>query len=317
MKELIAPAKVNLYLHITNRRSDGYHELDSLVVFLEIGDRIRFKERASGASVNDLAITLDVCGEFSEFSGLVGDDNLIVQAAKKLQEYGKHQGPNPNLCGVDIVLEKRLPVGAGLGGGSSDAAAMVLALRNLWNIAINDSELAELMLPLGADLPVCLFQKSVLMQGIGETLIPLPLSLPKLYIVLLNPRVPVPTSKIYQQGNITFSTAANWQKLQKNQAMQREGKNLANKITLNDFLIWLNNNTNNDLQSSAVSIAPVILDVLGALEKQVGCQMSRMSGSGATCFGIFVCEKDAKNAEEKIKKEYSNWWVASGALFEQ
>jgi 4-diphosphocytidyl-2-C-methyl-D-erythritol kinase len=259
--EAFAPAKINLTLHVTGQRCDGYHLLDSLVVFAGIGDSLRF------TPANTMQI--EVTGPFAQ--GVPTDRRNLVWQAAELAEWTGH-----------ILLEKTLPHGAGIGGGSSDAAAVLRAFGG----AARAGEL-------GADVPVCLQTLPQRMRGIGDLLDPLAL-LPAMEIVLVNPGVSVPTGPVFA----ALSTKGN-------APMQQTLPVFSGPA---DFCDWLRNQRN-DLEAPARAIAPQIGDVLQALE---GALLARMSGSGATCFGLYA--DGAEDAAAHIAGTHPDWWVASGKL---
>lgn len=256
-----APAKINLSLHVTGQRSDGYHLLDSLVVFADIGDRLWFEPAAE--------LKIDVTGPFA--GGVPTDQRNLVWKAAEMAGWTGH-----------IRLEKNLPHGAGIGGGSADAAAVLRAFGGRENAAL-----------LGADVPVCLQTGPQRMQGIGDILTPLP-SLPDFEIVLVNPQVVVPTAPVFA----ALSSKSNSPMTDRLPAIE----------DAQTFCAWLADQRN-DLEPPARAIAPQIDDVLGALEDALLC---RMSGSGATCFGLY--ERGADAAAARIGQAHPDWWVTSGRL---
>jgi len=276
MKNTItAQAKINLYLHVTGKRADGYHLLDSLICFAEFGDEI------SVSPADD--ITLEITGEFGD--GLSSEDNLIVKAANLLKnKYNIKQGAN-------IKLEKNLPVGAGIGGGSADAAAAAKLLVELWDLSCINNELADLLLPLGADIPVCIHSKTSYVSGIGDIIEPLS-GFPEIYMVLVNPLKHVSTPEIFQMGFDSYNEPVN----------HRSFDNI-------DQLVEFLAECSNDLESNAVKLVPEISDIIDIIKRQEGCRLSRMSGSGATCFGIFDNKANAKKASNYIRDKHPNWWV--------
>lgn len=273
-----APAKVNLALHVTGKRSDGYHLLDSLVVFAQVGDRLRLRRSD--------APRLTVTGPFAE--GVpTGSDNLIWKA------HGRVDGA-PTL---DIHLEKNLPHAAGIGGGSADAAAVLRALTGYFKRTM---PAAHEVLSLGADVPVCLSDKPQRMQGIGETVTPSPL-LPPLHLVLVNPGVSVPTGPVFKALETVDGapmTAMSW-------GLGRDAQAR--------FLDWLATQRN-DLEAPARSLTPEIDQVLDGLMGTDGCKLARMSGSGATCFGLYFDRKAAQNAAESLSRTQPDWWVVSAPI---
>jgi 4-diphosphocytidyl-2-C-methyl-D-erythritol kinase len=276
-----APAKINLDLLITGRRPDGYHELDSLVVFGPPCDRLTFRA--------DERLSLDVVGPFAGM--LAGEpDNLVLRAAKRLAaEVGRAAAGR-------ITLEKRIPVAAGLGGGSSDAAATLRGLNQLWQLGMSAADLAPLGLQLGADVPVCLHGRAARMRGIGERLDFVD-GLPDLALLLVNPGQPVATAAVFGGlGEIPQPTADLGPP-----PVERAG-----------LLAWLRARPNH-LQTSACRLLPAIGAVLAALEAEPGCELARMSGSGASCFGLFRDRGAAETAAGAIGRAHPQWWLASSS----
>jgi len=269
-----APAKINLCLHVTGRRADGYHLLDSLVVFAGVGDRV------SGALADPP--TLEVTGPMA--AGLSGEgDNLVLRAARAMGVSAR------------IVLEKHLPVSSGIGGGSADAAATMRLLARLSGRALPE---AAAVLALGADVPVCLAGRPARMTGIGEGLAPLP-PLPKVWLVLANPGVAVSTPAIFR----ALARADN-------APLPRDLPRLRSAAELAAFVMM----QRNDLEPPALTLEPVIGRVKAALSAQPGCLMARMSGSGATCFGLFADPLAASAAARAIRAAEPGWWVADAPL---
>lgn len=279
-----AHAKINLFLHVTGRRPDGYHLLDSLAVFAGAGDRLT-------AELHETECRLSIIGPFAQ--GLsASDDNLVLKAAYALkQQAGITQG-------VHLTLEKNLPVASGIGGGSADAASTLRLLAALWGV--NPTLLPSIAPQLGADVPVCLAQTPTRMLGIGEILETAP-DLPQGGILLANPGIAVSTPDIFRrfaatggpQPHTPPTLPLQWD------SMQYLASTLAN--------------TRNDLQPPAVSLAPVIDDTLKAITALPNCLLSRMSGSGATCFGLFSTAEDAQKAAQKLQ-EQEKWWIWGGAF---
>ena len=271
-----APAKVNLTLHITGQRADGYHLLDSLVVFCGIGDRVTVQPSA--------ALSLTITGPQAQ-SLTAQDDNLVLQAARAMDAK----------LGAALTLDKHLPVASGIGGGSADAAAALRALSKLWERPLPD---AQAVLALGADVPVCLRGVPARMRGIGDR-VDRVAGLPPVHIVLVNPRVAVPTAAVFQ----TLAT-------KHNAAMP---DTLPHWTDATDLAQWLTTQRN-DLELPARAHAPVIATVLAAIVAQPGALIARMSGSGATCFGLFATAAAAKQAADAITAAQPLWWVASGPV---
>jgi 4-diphosphocytidyl-2-C-methyl-D-erythritol kinase len=275
-----APAKLNLCLRIAGRRPDGYHELDSCVVFTEWADRLTI--------VPDDRLTLELTGPFAPALA-EQSDNLVLRAARRL---AADAGRIP---GGRLILDKRIPVRAGLGGGSADAAATLRGLNRVWDLGLASSELLALALELGADVPVCLLGRSARMQGIGERLEPL--ELPALDLVLANPRRAVSTARAFAGlGPIG--------------AVHRAEE--PPPTSRSDLLDWLRG-CPNDLEAPARRLVPLIDDVLEAIGQQPGCRLARMTGSGATCFGVFDDPGAAARAAAAVRRAHPGWWVVSTA----
>ena len=274
--EAFAPAKVNLYLHVTGKRADGYHLLDSLAVFPAVGDKITVEAAQT--------CTLDLCGRFG--AALTSEpDNLLLRAARALApERGAH-----------LSLEKNLPVASGIGGGSADAAAALRALCALWGI--KPANLSDIALQLGADVPVCLRSVPTRMQGIGEILAPAP-RLPNFGMVLVNPGVAVPTPTVFKARTGGFTPAP-----------RLPGCWVDAAAMAADLAHY-----NNDLQDAAIALEPVIATVLATLSALPGVLLARMSGSGATCFALFATEAAAATAAQQITQK--EWWCWGGGLYQ-
>jgi 4-diphosphocytidyl-2-C-methyl-D-erythritol kinase len=280
----LARAKVNLALHITGRRSDGYHLLDSLVAFPQIGDRIALEEAET------LELRLD--GPFARDLDSPPDQNLILKAVRGFSEKAGIELPN-----VRMTLTKRLPVASGIGGGSSDAATALRLLEDFTGAYLNGNQLHQLALSLGADVPVCLLPEPQIMRGIGDELSPGP-SLPSCGIVLVNPRVGVSTPDVFKALSKPD-----------NPALPLVPETFGN---LSEFGAYLAG-CRNDLQEPAIGLCPQIGQVLTALQDDTRIDFARMSGSGATCFGL--CElKDAMDIERTLRSAHPDWWIASGPL---
>ena len=277
--QLTARAKINLALHVTGQRDDGYHLLDTLVSFADSGDELRFEP------ADQLQLTIGG-PEGGTLDG--NDNNLIIKAAKALRA---HVGRND--LGANIHLTKNLPVASGIGGGSADAACALRGLCQLWDLQVEDAELMQLGLSLGADIPMCLAGHPARVSGIGETLEPMPIQ--PLNLVLANPRVAVSTPKVFQGLS------------NKNNAPMGELVRYEDRSAR----FWINYlmHQRNDLQAAACAVAPPITDCLAALEKLPDCMLARMSGSGATCFGIFENPGEAAYAAHELRNQHRDWWV--------
>lgn len=271
----LAPAKINLALHVTGQRADGYHLLDSLVAFAGVGDEIR----VTAADSLDLRIS----GPFAAALP-VDDSNLVLRAARLLAP-GR---------GARIDLHKVLPVASGVGGGSADAACALRALAALWQCPL---PAPEAVLRLGADVPACLRGGALRMTGIGEALAPLP-PLPAAHLVLTNPGVSLATPEVFRA--LACKTNAGLP------------GTLPRFATAGDLAGWLALQRN-DLEAPALVLLPAIGLVLAALRGAEGCLLARMSGSGATCFGLFETEALAARAAQRLGSE-PGWWVAAAPL---
>jgi 4-diphosphocytidyl-2-C-methyl-D-erythritol kinase len=283
----IARAKVNLALHVTGRRADGYHLLDTLVVFPAIGDTVTCARAETSAPG---ALSLSVSGAFSGAAGET-EDNLVMRAARRLAEACLYLP-----SATAIALEKRLPVAAGLGGGSADAAATLRALIRLWGVSISEDALAALALDLGADVPMCLTSQPARVRGIGEE-ITLVKGLPPFGILLVNPVRPVATPAVFRALSH-----------RDNPPMPGLPDGFASVGALVDWL----RATRNDFEPAARLLEPTIGDVLARLDG-AGALLSRMSGSGATCFGLFADAGEAEIARQRIAAVEPDWWIAAGA----
>jgi 4-diphosphocytidyl-2-C-methyl-D-erythritol kinase len=280
-----APAKVNLYLHVLASRDDGYHLVDSLIVFAGVGDRVTVRA--------DDRLELEVCGPFAgALATTARDDNLVLRAARALAAAA---GVAP--C-ARIELDKRLPVAAGIGGGSADAAAALRALTRLWQLDLAPPALEEVAAGLGADVPACLGSLPVVAGGVGERLRPLPGPWPELHLVLANPGLALPTAQVFAGCEGPFGEAAPLT------AVPASAPVLAAALA----------RRRNDLEPSARRLAPAIGEVLAALAALPGCLLARLSGSGATCFGLFAEAAAARRAAAALSHARDDWWVAAAPV---
>ena len=284
-----APAKINLALHVTGRRADGYHLLDTLVVHGGAHDEIvaRAIPEGSEGSASAVPVVLRIEGPFA--AGLaVEPDNLVLRAARRLAEEAARLGRTVDP--VALTLIKRLPIASGIGGGSSDAAATLRLLDRVWGLGLGRARLAELALPLGADVPMCVWGVPLRARGIGELIDILP-PLPPFRLVLVNPGVAVSTPAVF--GALTRRD---------HPPLPEWSERFADVDALEE--------TRNDLEAAAISRAPVIGDALAALRAEPGCRLARMSGSGATCFGLFA-RQDAAHAASRLTARRPDWWVGA------
>jgi len=274
-----APAKVNLYLHVVGRRADGYHLLDSLAVFPGVSDTVHAAPAA--------AVTLEIIGPHGNGLG-AGPDNLVLRAAHALASMAGVE------AGARLMLEKRLPVASGIGGGSADAAATLRALVRLWDVRLPEERLRAVAQGLGADVPVCLASRPARMQGIGEILRPAP-ALPTFGLALLNPGAAVSTPDVFRAREGVFSEVPVLPAAWPDAAAMSAG--LAR--------------VRNDLEAPALALCPAIAPVLDWLRARPGCLLARMSGSGATCFGLFATPDAAAAVAAQAPMR---WWAWGGAM---
>lgn len=269
----LARAKINLWLNVVGRRADGYHLLHSLVAFCDLADTVEVRPAA------DLSLAVD--GPAA--AGLAGEpDNLVLKAARAL---AAQAGISPRAA---IRLTKRIPVAAGLGGGSADAAAALLALVELWRVALPVEELFDLAAALGADVPMCLAGRPAIVTGVGEKLAPAP-ALPDCGILLVNPGVALPTAQVFAARRGPFAKA---------RSVDEPWHDVASLV---DMLAA----RGNDLERAAISLHPAIAEVLAFLRNSVGACHAAMSGSGATCFAIYETPELARRAAETVPP---GWW---------
>jgi 4-diphosphocytidyl-2-C-methyl-D-erythritol kinase len=267
-----APAKINLFLHVGDRRADGFHPLQSLAVFTDLGDVLAMEDAAE--------LSLAVEGPFA--AGLQGEgDNLVLRAGRALGSGGAR-----------LTLTKNLPVASGIGGGSADAAAALRGLSRLWTTG--GKNLQEIAAALGSDIPVCVDSTAAFMEGRGEILRPVP-SMPRVPMLLVNPGVPVPTRDVF--AALESRSGAE---------MKLPSGHFQDTADLLRFL----ESTRNDLQAPALKLQPVIGEVLQAIAALPGALMARMSGSGATCFGIFADDDCCQRAAGMLSQAAPGWWAA-------
>lgn len=282
--EVFAPAKINLALHVVGQRTDGFHLLDTLVSFASVGDQLRL--------ATDQGRQMTISGP--EGGGLPNDGmNIVLRVASEFWKTGP----------LRSHLIKNLPVSSGIGGGSADAAACFRGM--LWLLDQTDAgahlmtaEAMAALLKIGADVPMCLLSEPARVRGIGERIEPLP-TLPVLPVLLVNPRVAVSTPQVFKAL-----------KSKENSEMMAMPAAFANAAVLVDWL----SAQRNDLQAPAIAIAPVIGTALSALETLEGCALARMSGSGATCFGIFATLSEAEAGAKTLRQQHPEWWIAPAML---
>ena len=285
---IFAPAKINLYLHVTARLPGGYHALDSLVAFADIGDTITLTPSRN--------FTFEVDGPFSgafsakELDATPISQNLVVKAAWALARETGHQ------LDIKVRLTKNLPLGGGIGGGSADAAAVIWALLQWWNMPKDDPYIHKTMSALGADVAMCFRSQAVHVRGRGEIFDPVP-PLPDMPILLVHPGKPCSTPLVFAHYEGEFKDICNL-------------PDFKNEDMLLEFL----QEQSNDLDMPAQKTVPDIGNILQALQIQNGCLFARMSGAGSTCFGLFGSEEESLKAAQDIKRDNPDWWVQAGWL---
>ena len=270
----VAPAKINLFLHVGDKRADGFHPLQSLAVFTDLGDRLAIEQ--------GLGLSLAIDGPFARGLDSEGD-NLVLRAARALDSQG-----------AKLSLTKNLPVASGIGGGSADAAAALRGLNQLWGLGKDDAALSDIAAGLGSDIPACVLSQPCFMEGRGEVLRPAE-CLPTIPMLLVNPGVAVPTKDVFAALD------------------KRSGVDMAlprGRFGDTADLLRFLETTRNDLETPARQIQPVIGDVLSAITALPGALLVRMSGSGATCFGIFADDDCCRRAADSLKQAHSDWWIA-------
>jgi 4-diphosphocytidyl-2-C-methyl-D-erythritol kinase len=280
-----APAKLNLYLHITGRRADGYHDLDSLVAFADIGDEIELWAADHFSFVVQGPQAASLSGE--DHAG-----NLVVKAARSLAEL------TGNDLKVAIKLTKNLPVASGIGGGSSDAAAVLRALAIHWRLAPDDAHILEAAAQHGQDVPVCVKIENNYITASG--VLPAP-QLPRVACVLVNPNAGLPTPTVYREyreGGDAFSPLSRLQQI---------------PLTTAELVTALKERRN-DLYAPACRLIPAIVTIIEAMKMTKNCLLARMSGSGATCFGLYADDIAAQAAAAQLRATHPDWWIEAGAI---
>jgi len=282
-----APAKVNLTLRVLGRRSDGYHEIESLVAFAEIGDRLSFSPGGE--------LKLSVDGPTAAKAGDAGE-NLVLKAAREMaaRRSGLKLGA--------FNLNKRLPVAAGLGGGSADAGAALRLIARANGLTRDDPQLYAAARATGADVPVCLESRPRIMRGVGDMLSE-PLALPAMPALLVNPGVAVATKEVFA-GWASAPTASS----------PAADLGVLAKVSTREQLLQILLAQSNDLERSAIVLAPVITEVLLELRAVAACDLARMSGSGATCFGLFATASAAADTGKTLSRRHRQWWVCATTL---
>ena len=287
--DAFAPAKVNLTLRVLGRRGDGYHSIDSLVAFANVGDQLRLHPGEP--------LHLSVHGMTQPDAGPV-PDNLVLKAAQALA------AEIPDLLTGRFILDKQLPVAAGIGGGSADAAAALRLLAQFNAIALDDPRLLRAAARTGADVPVCLDPRARIMRGIGDVL-SAPLDLPPLPALLVNPRIVVPTRDVFAALGLEPGGAGN---------DVGDSDTPASPLSSPAEVFRALAASANDLEEPAVRLHPLIGDLLQDLRALNGCRLARMSGSGATCFALFDTQDEAMASAHRVSALQKKWWVAATVL---
>ena len=276
---LFSPAKINLFLEILSKRKDGFHNLNSLMCFCDIGDKIRVSKSE--------CYSLNISGPFSE--NLKLKNNIITNTVKKLETFFNRK------FSISIALEKNLPISSGMGGGSSNAATVARAIINIFKLNIKKLDLDELLISIGSDVPFCFYGKPSIVSGIGEKVVHLK-HLKRLKVLLINPLVEISTKSVFHEIKNFNTNPTNFPKEKIN------GSELINIL----------NQSKNDLQPIVIKKNTQVNEVIKFFENETESIFYRMTGSGATCFGIFNSYSLMKKAEVKLKNKNNNWWIASG-----
>jgi 4-diphosphocytidyl-2-C-methyl-D-erythritol kinase len=300
---VLAPAKVNLTLRILGRRADGYHELESLVAFAPFGDGLTFLPGGP--------LELDVSGPMADRAGPL-PDNLVLRAARALAER------IDSLRLGRFALHKELPSGAGLGGGSADAAAALRLIAKANGISLDDPRVHDAARATGADVPVCLDPRPRVMRGIGEILTG-PVALPPLGIIVIHPGFALPTGPVFK--TLGLAPGEKLAKVCETTAGSERGRparpdhdaDEMPALAADKLLAWLASERN-DLEPPAIAIAPAVADVISVIARLTGCRLARMSGSGSACFGLFDDGEAAATAAERVAGARPSWWVRAGLL---
>ncbi|MBL4785349.1 MAG: 4-(cytidine 5'-diphospho)-2-C-methyl-D-erythritol kinase [Cohaesibacteraceae bacterium] len=295
---VLAPAKINLALHVTGRRPDGFHELETCVIFGGAADRISISH-CELDSATSTSPRISVHGRFADKLGNAAD-NIVLKAAVLLMQQAKDDSlvSSVPFCETLISLDKRLPVASGIGGGSSDAAAVLRGLNEFWELGYSPSKLEVMSVSLGSDVPMCVRNMPVLATGTGTELENLP-DLPDFAIVLVHPGFALSTpdvfAKLVEKNNTRLPVIPE---------VFGDLSSLAN---------WLET-ARNDLEPAAIKLCPEVRMCLDHLKQTGGCTLARMSGSGATCFGIFETRLQADRAQVKLMSEIPDYWIQSGSM---
>jgi len=276
-------AKINLCLHVVGKRSDGFHQLHSLVTFAQFGDDLAIVDHACAGGEDELQIQ-------GEFASLLANDktNLVLQA---LGAYRK-RWPNALTNNLSLLLTKNLPIASGIGGGSANAASLLKLVSAISSEKINPEQLQNLAADIGSDVPVCLLEKPAIMAGRGENLIPLK-NFPTLFAVLANPGIAISTGEVF--ANL---------KQAENSAMP----DVPEKFSVEELVSWLHQ-SRNDLEETAIKLVPEIAQIIEEFQSNPNCIFARMSGSGATVFALFNHMEKAQHGAGAIKAKWPQYWI--------
>ncbi len=291
MLTIQAPAKINLFLHIVGKQRNGYHLIQSAVFFTDIADRLTITKPLSGQRNKEQKDNLTIIG--GEFAHLLPkqEDNIILRVISEIRKYYS------KLPYIDIQLEKHLPVAAGLGGGSADAMAVARALFTMANCYPDERHLFSILKNIGADLPICYKSQPAFAEGMGEQIAIWPNDI-DMGVLLVNPRISILTKDIFA------NVAANY----------RSPAKYLPPNNMSEFL-ELACNSHNDLQSIAITVEPIIKYVISQIEQLPNCLLARMSGSGASCFGLFANRQQAEIAAHELHRKHNKWWIKAGGIW--
>ncbi len=274
-------AKINLFLEIISKNKQNYHILRSIICFIDLYDLIKI-EKSNRLSLN-------ISGKYANFLENDNSKNIILKTVNLM---AKRFNISDNFA---ISLEKNIPIGGGLGGGSSNSASIILALNELFNLKLKESELIKIALELGCDVPICLNQNMAIIEGIGEKITSIHTDQKPLFCLIVNPNIHLSTKEIFSSINIKGNN---------NSKINLENKNIIDIIK----------NRNNDLEEIAIKIAPIIQTILNKTEKQKNCLIARMSGSGSSCFGLFENEKELNLAYNSLKNDFPEFYIKKTQL---
>ena len=288
---VVAPAKINLFLHITGKRDDGYHVLESLFAYTKRGDLLRFR------SSDDFSFSVSGIGADKLSKECAASENLVSQAARRLAE----QTGVP--CKGSLELEKNLPVASGLGGGSSDAAAALVGLNHLWQCGLSEAELREIALSIGADVPACLAAEPQMVRGIGEKLHSVSLGW-SAGIVIVNPGQQVSTPEVFS----AFKQFRDTRGLPPFDVALSSPREVISNLSMLDVM------TSNSLQDPAIQLCPKIMEVERYLRLNSQYELLRMSGSGASVFALYHDKTAAEAVAMRVREHAPNWWVMADEI---